>query len=265
MCEDLTFKPYPPPVDLDRIQKEIEEIKARKPWEPQFPNHAWLMLTVQVFRDYGNGWMDVCDDDGNCLRVSKKNLNKPFSEHYNKEQLMKQMKDAVLTVAKGLLKANNTVTTLEIKLELRRDYGYYFWTQKVVSDYMDQFAGDGIFTYIDNGTYRIYSLASPAFKAATAGPVSSSLAGSTKVIGKVKRGRPRKIITTTSAYVPITKKTAYQLATGDKGFESITIDGVVVTRLMIRTQKKSVIGYLTPSKLNKVSEIKVSGTTYPVV
>lgn len=258
---DLTFRPYPPPVDLADIQRQIEVIKAKPTWKPEFPNEAMLTLTIQVFRDYGNGWVDVCDDDGNCLKVSKKNLHKPFSEYcIKKEDYMKQMKDAVLTVAKNLLKANNTVTTLEVKTELRRDYPYYFWTQQVVSDYMAQFAGDGIFSYTDNGVYRTYSLATPATVAATAGPVSSSLSGASKVTGK--RGRPRKTKATTNPGL-IDRKVAQGLV-ATTGFESFRIDGKVITRADIRAQKKSPWGYLTTKKLNKMDEITVSGTTYIV-
>jgi ribosomal protein S17 len=67
------------------------------------------------------------------------------------------MKDAALAVANKLLKANNTVTTLEIKVELRKTDPEFFWDQATVSNLMDEFAQEGKFTYTDNGTYRIYS------------------------------------------------------------------------------------------------------------
>lgn len=261
MCEQLTFRPYPPPVDLEDLKKKIEEIKAKPVWKPEFPNYATLVLTVQVFRDYGNGWVDVCDDDGNCLKVSKKTLQKPILEYLNEEQRMKQMKDSVLTVAKDLLKANNTVTTLEIKQVLRRDYPYYYWTQQVVSDYMAQFAGDGIFTFVDNGTYRIYSLATPATVAVTAGPVSASLSGISKVAGTIpvkgKRGRPKK----TSANMSRSTAASY-IVRGD--FDSMDINGVIVTPAQIKLQKKSPKGYLTTNKLNNLVSITLAGSTYNV-
>jgi hypothetical protein len=259
--EHLTFRPYPPPVDLDELEDKIRQIKAKPVWQPEFPNEAWLHLTVKVFRDYGDGWIDVCDDDGNCLKVSKKNLHKPITEYYiNKEGYMKAMKDAVLTVAKGLLKANNTVTTLEIKLELRRDYGYYFWTQQVVSDFMDQFAGDGIFTYTNNptGTYRIYSLATPATVAVTTGPVSSKVTGTlTKW-----RGRPRK-----RNYIVLGNTMTRAIAQGHVvagNFDNVTIGTDIVTPADIKRQKKSPKGYLTSAKVNRINEITVAGKIYVV-
>lgn len=69
-------------------------------------------------------------------------------------------KEKVLKVAKELCKANNTVTTLEIKNELRKRYSYNKWEQSEVSNTMNDFHKAGTFTYVDNGTYRVYSLAS---------------------------------------------------------------------------------------------------------
>ena len=120
-----------------------------------------IMRPFKIFRQLNDGSYDACDAHGNCLKVNPNEINiltKNQSE-------MKAMKDAVLATAKQLCKANNTVTTLEIKTELRRDYPYYFWDQATVSNYMAQLAGDGIFNYTDNGTYRTYSLAkTPATK-----------------------------------------------------------------------------------------------------
>lgn len=210
-----------------------------------------------------------------CIQSSINWIHEKDLEPYNKKQeTMKAMKDAVLTVAKQLAKANNTVTTLEIKLELRRDYPYYYWTQQVVSNYMDQLAGDGIFTYTDNGTYRTYSLASPTFQSATAGPVSKSL-GSTSASqtatgalggvtgsspmsgGTVGYSRNRKGVANT------VDRTALYGLVKDTGFERAKLkDGITVDRNQIKWQKKSPTGYFTQSKLNKVTEITVSGKTY---
>lgn len=183
-----------------------------------------------------------------------------------KEHIMKAMRDAVLTVAKRLAKANNTVTTLEIKTELRRDYPYYFWDQNTVSSYMSQFATDSIFTYKDNGSYRVYSLSTPAQVAQTAGPVSKQMSKSTiggAVLGNTatpRRGRPRK----NSLLTVIDHAFAFKMA-GYKDFESVTFNtGIVVDRAGIRAQKKSPQGYLTPTKLQKVVKITVSGTTFDV-
>lgn len=63
----------------------------------------------------------------------------------------------VLAAAQKLLGANNTVTTLEIKTELRKTHSQFYWTQDVVSKCMDDFSSQGAFSYTDNGTFRTYS------------------------------------------------------------------------------------------------------------
>mgnify|MGYP003592507724 CR=1 FL=1 len=217
-----------------------------------------LVEPFKVFRLLPNNRLDICDSEGNCISVNRNQVKL-------KQTDMKAMKDAVLAVAKSLAKANNTVTTLEIKTELRRDYPYYFWTQKVVSDYMDQFAGDGVFTYKDNGTYRIYSLTKTK---ATAGPVSKSIVsvttstggGIAKVSGTVatKKAPVRKSKNT------ISRANVLKLVT-DPNFESMSITGIgIVTLVTVKSQKKSVQGYLTPSKLSKLTHVKVSGKVYEV-
>jgi len=67
-------------------------------------------------------------------------------------------KEKVLAIAKELCKANNTVTTLEIKNELRKRYPHNRWEQTEVSTVMNDFQNSGKFTFSDNGTYRVYSL-----------------------------------------------------------------------------------------------------------
>ncbi len=265
---ELEVEPYKPPRSL-YIDKNLIHTPPPPKWEPKVGELAQLIVPVMVFRDFGNDMFDVHDDEGTCINVSTKALHKPFIHSLNAVSIMTQQKDAVLAVAKRLAKANNTVTTLEIKTELRRDYPYYYWTQQAVSDYMAQFAGDGIFTYTDNGTYRIYSLASPTSVAATAGPVStkvsSKLIGISKVAGKVAsktpapavkrgRGRPR-------------KNTGLAIARGTilmYDVDSLVVDGKTVTKADIRAQKKSLAGYLTASKLAKVTAITVKGVTHPV-
>lgn len=224
-----------------------------------------LKKPFKIFRNFGKKY-DICDDNGNCLAVDESEIFKTQSNN----NTMKAMKDAVLAVAKSLAKANNTVTTLEIKTELRRDYPYYFWTQKAVSDYMDQLAGDGVFTYKDNGTYRIYSLTKTK---ATAGPVSKSIVsvttstggGIAKVSGTVatKKAPVRKSKNTTSR-ATISRANVLKLVT-DPNFESMSITGIgTVTLVTVKSQKKSVQGYLTPSKLSKLTHVKVSGRVYEV-
>lgn len=57
----------------------------------------------------------------------------------------------------ALLVANNTVTTLEIKVRLRKDVPTDSWYQDDISDVMAEFANEGKFDFVDGGTYRVYS------------------------------------------------------------------------------------------------------------
>lgn len=66
--------------------------------------------------------------------------------------------EKVLAIAKKLCTANNTVSNLEIKNELRRRYPYNRWDQKEISSIMNGYFQDGIFNFTDNGTFRVYSL-----------------------------------------------------------------------------------------------------------
>ena len=68
-------------------------------------------------------------------------------------------KAEVLKVAKLLLKANNTVTTLEVKRKLITDVPNIRWTQDFVSTTMNEFASDRTLTFVvePKGQYRVYS------------------------------------------------------------------------------------------------------------
>ena len=265
------IKPYALP-----IQDAMKALEPPKKWEPQLGELVLLVLPVKVIRDLGNGTMDVYSDNGNALTVSKISLQKHFLQS-NNQFTMKAMKDAVSTVAKSLLKANNTVTTLEIKAELRRDYPYYFWTQQVVSDYMSQLAGDGVFDYTDNGTYRTYFLAGKPTNQPLAQPKSairksvhvSLPSGIAKVSGTVssqpakKRGRPRKIATTFSKS-SLNQAQALGFAALNTFEKAEFKNGRVISLNEIRRQKKSAVGYLQ-SKIHNVAKITVAGITYDVV
>lgn len=69
---------------------------------------------------------------------------------------MNKQEKAVYQSAVTLLKANNTVTTLEIKNYLRKQGGK--WSQNDVSLIMQGLQVAGFFNYTDYGNYRIYSL-----------------------------------------------------------------------------------------------------------
>lgn len=202
-----------------------------------------LRKPFKVFRKYPNNEFDVCDEDGNCIKVKE---NEIYLSQLNNKQTMKAMKDAVLATAKSLLKANNTVTTLEIKTELRRDYPYYYWDQSTVSKYMADLAGDGVFNYKDNGTHRIYSLPK----------TTKSVIKSKVVLTKTTVGTPKKNKLSASAAMSLLGNTGFQKAE----FKN----GRVITLPEIKSQKKSASGYLVP-KMHNVAKITVSGKTYEII
>lgn len=84
--------------------------------------------------------------------------------------------------ALALLKANNTVTTLEIKNELRKKYPNERWNQNLIHDTMDYlYSSSNKYMYTYNGVYRIYSLLN------TAKPVASiTKKSNNKKISKTK-------------------------------------------------------------------------------
>lgn len=102
--------------------------------------------------------IDVKWDNGTKNNYDEKDLElvKPINTD-NKMTKQQLMKDIVLSTANRLLAANNTVTNLEIKVELIRTDPEFFWTQASISGIMDNLAQTGTFTYTDNGTYRTYS------------------------------------------------------------------------------------------------------------
>lgn len=215
-------------------------------WEKM--GHAFpigTIVDVIRFSQEDNAYDVCCKANGDIFWVHEKDL-----ETLNKNtKEMKAMKSAVLTVAKKLASANNTVTTLEIKVELRRDYPYYFWDQSTVSTFMDQLAGDGIFDYTDNGTYRTYSVVGKAVNK----PLTKTITTST-----TKRSRTRGSFKTT------TLNRTLALSMVSTGFESVVLsNGKTVTASDIKGQKKSPLGYLTP-KVSRIVSITISGKTYQV-
>ena len=64
----------------------------------------------------------------------------------------------VFNMAIRLLKPQNKITTLEIKMQLIKDYPIIEWKQQFVHEAMDAFYRQGLFIIADdNGTYRTYS------------------------------------------------------------------------------------------------------------
>lgn len=141
-----------------------------------------------------------------------------------KQAKMKATATDILNAATKLAQANNTVTTLEIKTELRKTFDV---KQHQVSMAMIDAAKTGMFIYTDNGTYRVYSLAN---KVSTPG----------------KRG--------------LTKGSATALAAGAKAAATRAANkgGAVPTGTISRTEaRKRILGY---GKIQKVTFIKKDGT-----
>lgn len=219
-----------------------------------------LMIPFKVFRIFPDGRLDICDNDGDCISVN------PNQVLILTQSNMKAMKDACLAVATQLAKANNTVTTLEIKNELRRDYPYYFWTQDAVSKIMDSLAGDGVFSYTDNGTYRTYRLA----KAVTKTPVkvSKTLSKSITVKAGKNTANTVSVVSLGGGQVKVQKtkinwNRLIQLAANPQ-FAGVTLaNGQTVSKQDIKNQKKSPVGYINP-KLGRIKSIVVGNIQYNV-
>lgn len=108
------------------------------------------------------------DNEGYYVEVKGKHMSDVYDCHQSvsindieliKPQIKTTTMDSKLVrqTAEALLKANNTVTTLEIKVELRKKYPHQAWYQSDISDVMNDFYSEGVFDYFDNGTYRVYS------------------------------------------------------------------------------------------------------------
>lgn len=95
--------------------------------------------------------------------------------------------EKILSVAKKLCKANNTVTTLEIKTELRKRYPNNRWEQATISSTMIDANSNGKFDYSDNGTFRTYSFVG---KTANKGTIVTPVTQVTK--GKAKKAKAAK-------------------------------------------------------------------------
>jgi hypothetical protein len=169
-----------------------------------------------------------------------------------RDQLIKQ-------VAEELMHPNNTVSTLEVKLELRRKYPAQFWFQHEVSKVMNDLYLKGLFDYSDTGSFRVYSLV----KAKPTPVAQATPAPSRKAKAKLSRSKALELIQGTGGRffgVTFTKK-----------------DGSVrKMRCKIDKDhlKPSTFGYLTvvdvaegtPKSLNlqTLSEVRVNKTTYKV-
>lgn len=112
----------------------------------------------------------------------------------NKMTTNQLMKDALRAQLDKLLKANNTVTTLELKVELRKTDPEFYWNQATVSKMMDDLAQDNVVVYTDNGVYRTYSAAvTNASSGAVTIVATPTPAVSQTVVTKPTKGTVKKI------------------------------------------------------------------------
>lgn len=72
---------------------------------------------------------------------------------------MKNLREsAIKTVIDDLIKINNKITTLEIKIECISRYPEFYWKQQDVKSFVDDLVNSGdLYVSDDNGTYRTYS------------------------------------------------------------------------------------------------------------
>lgn len=155
-----------------------------------------------------------------------------------------------------LLAPNNRVTTLELKLHLRRTAPGFYWTQAVVSEMMNELYERGVLTYTDNGTYRTYSL-----------PVSEK---------KAKKTSDKK---------SISKTKAIELMENNRGhfftavFTKKNGDDRKINCQYLKDQEASKLGYIKVRELNKLKDkeqsirqinvqtlksLKINGVVYKV-
>lgn len=193
-------------------------------------------------------------------------INNNINNKMTKQQLMK---DAVKMVADILLTANNTVTTLEIKVELRKTDPEFYWDQATVSKYMDELSQAGDYTFADNGTYRVYS--------STKIPAPKPTTGV-----KIRKQR----VSTPSTTLRITRKKALDLMKANKGHFFTAVftkkDGTLrsINCQYLKDQTNSDLGYvkvkeaikmkLDPNdctrqiNLQTLTSLKIAGQTYKV-
>lgn len=184
------------------------------------------------------------------------------------------VKAAVVKAANELLVANNTVTTLELKLKLIKDEPLINWKQTMVSDIMKELYSENMFTYVDNGTFRVYSA-----------PVKPKVGK-----GKVKPTPPVAITKSTKMTKPtgktISRKVALDLIQNNRGHFFTAVftkkDGTdrVMNAQYLKDQKDMSLGYVkvreasklktTPNdctrnlNLQTLKQLKIAGATYNV-
>lgn len=166
----------------------------------------------------------------------------------------------------NLLAINNTITTLEVKTELRTLYPDFNWPQAEISNFMNDMHLAGDLTYEDNGTYRVYS--------------GESLKKTT--VKKDPKGKKLPKVKAKS----ISRAKAYDLMTGNGGHfftaEFVKKDGKtrVINCQADKDQKDSKLGYINVKEaslmrtdpknayrkinMQTIKSLKIGGVAYKI-
>jgi len=180
--------------------------------------------------------------------------------------------NSVRAVVNDLLLANNTCTTLEVKNELRKREPRVQWNQADVSNIMDLLHQNGVLTYRNLGTYRIYSAANKQSNIPSPSAISATFS-----VTKVKK--PKKLAPTRTS---IGKNAALAVIQGTNNkFFGVTFtkkDGTerkMVCRLDPQNATPTPLGYLrvidtqdggTLKNLNlqTLTELRLNNTIYTI-
>ena len=113
---------------------------------------------------------------------------------------MEIMKKAVKETASRLCKVNNKVTTLELKVELRKTHPHFFFFFNSsdgvtgVSEYMQELNQEGFFSYIDTGKFRIYSDVSLTAVKSKQKKINTSIKDKNNKVHRISRQRALNMI-----------------------------------------------------------------------
>lgn len=205
---------------------------------------AYLPITVEWSKGKTNAY-------------SSNDLELVNTQSNNKMTTNQLMKDALRAQVDKLLKANNTVTTLEVKVELRKTDPEFYWDQATVSRMMDELYQDNVVTYTDNGTYRIYSQ--------TVTPNPTVVASTQAIVSGSVQSTPQK--PTKQPVKRITKTKALDLIRNSKGhfFKVVFVkkeDGKerTLNGQYVKDQTPSPLGLVRVKEASLMKQFKKEGT-----
>lgn len=233
--------------------------------------------TLGTITKIGDGDLDILVkwDNGTQNGYNEQDLTTDTTKTIHKMATKNIMKNAVKTTADTLLTANNTVTTLEIKNELRKKEPNFYWSQATISNIMSELEKEGAFTYVDNGTFRVYSdpaVKKPTARVKTVAPTTATTAptgkglvkGSAKALAagaKAAATRAANAGKTGIASTRISRTKALQLMKNNKGHFFTAVftkqDGSerTINAQYLKDQASSDLGYV---KVREASKLKAS-------